>query len=70
MLLEVFREEVGAAFTQEAAAAWTSLFKFVSAGLEKETTVAPITADEHHILTDSVKMIKKDSNFGSKVLYK
>jgi len=70
MLLEVFREEVGAAFTQEAAAAWTSLFKFVSAGLEKETTVAPITADEHHILTDNVKMIKKDSNFGSKVLYK
>jgi len=70
IVLEVFSEELGAAFTSEAASAWTSLLNFVTEGLAKNVAVVPLTEGELTILKDNIKMIRKDSNLGSKATLK
>jgi len=70
IVLEVFAEELGAAFTAEAASAWTSLLDFVSEGLVNNVAVTPLSAADHTILKDNLKMINKDSNFGARAVHK
>merc|ERR1711928_116711 len=62
IVLEVFREELGAAFTAEAASGWTSLLNFVSQALIKNVAVSPLSAADFTIL--------KDSNFAAKAIFK
>merc|ERR1712179_338057 len=70
IVLEVFREELGAAFTAEAASGWTSLLNFVSQALIKNVAVSPLSAADFTILKDNLKMINKDSNFAAKAIFK
>jgi len=70
VVLEVFKEELGASFTTDAAKAWNSLLNFVTEGLEKNVAVTPLSEDDLTILKDTLKMIKPSSNFGSKAVLK
>ena len=70
IVLEVFREELGTAFTAEAASGWTSLLNFVSQALIKNVAVSPLSAADFTILKDNLKMINKDSNFGARAVHK
>merc|ERR1712116_76982 len=70
IVLEMFREELGAAFTAEAASGWTSLLNFVSQALIKNVAVSPLSAADFTILKDNLKMINKDSNFAAKAIFK
>jgi len=70
VVLEVFKEELGASFTTDAAKAWNSLLNFVTEGLEKNVAVTPLSEEDLTILKDNLKMIKPSSNFGSKAVLK
>ena len=70
IVLEVFREELGTAFTAEAASGWTSLLNFITQALIKNVAVSPLSAADFTILKDNLKMINKDSNIGAKAVHK
>jgi len=71
IILEIFGEELGSSFTDEAAAAWTSLLKIVYEVVEKYALVQPITTEEQIILKDNIQMIQKQNkDFGSDILMK
>jgi len=62
---------LGSSFTDEAAAAWTSLLKIVYEVVEKYALVQPITTEEQIILKDNIQMIQKQNkDFGSDILMK
>ena len=68
--LEVFAEELGSAFSQKAAAAWTSFLTFINRLLEENVSINPVTAADKNIMVDNVIMAKGNKQFGSNMLLK
>lgn len=68
--LAVMKEELGDAFTTEAADAFKALLDHVHEVLAKADNVAPLSADELSIIHDDWILIKQNKNFGANAIVK
>ena len=72
LLLQVMKQEVGEAFTEEAAAAWKQLFAYIHDILQErnQQELQPLNKDDRDFLRDGWHQVKRNKDFGAKFLLK